>query len=297
MNSINKKSKETKFYALLNETVPGGSCKETNVSKERQLYFSRLSMDGLEEMHEYSIDERLYEYFEFEPFKTIEDTEKYLNRLMDLEGDKVLGSAAIAWFIRRIKDKKLIGTARLVNIDHNRQSVEWGYGIDPKLWGEGYIFEIQELLKEYIFEELGLNRLYGTTMVENERTKSTLIAAGCEEEGILRQYYKDHMGKYHDGWMYSMLAEDYFDSKYFKSSAVIASTVTKEKIAKIVGEALGCSEIGVNGDMSSVANWDSLSHISVILAVEETVGITFVTHEIAQATSVEAICRIINNKK
>ena len=35
-------------------------------------------MDGLEEMHAYSTDKRLYEYFEYEPFKTIDDTRQYL---------------------------------------------------------------------------------------------------------------------------------------------------------------------------------------------------------------------------
>ena len=44
-------------------------------------------MDGLEEMHAYSTDERLYEYFEYDPFITIDDTKQYLQKLIDLEGN------------------------------------------------------------------------------------------------------------------------------------------------------------------------------------------------------------------
>ena len=158
---VGKMIREAEFYRILDEVVPGGSFGEVKSSQERQLYLTRLSMDGLNEMHEYSMDERLYEYFEFKPFNTIGDTEKYLKRLMSLEGEKILGRTAIAWFVRCIEDDSLIGTARLVNIDYNRKSVEWGYGIDPKLWGEGYVFEIQELLKEYIFEECFYCVYYG----------------------------------------------------------------------------------------------------------------------------------------
>ena len=48
-------------------------------------------------------------------------------------------------------------------------------------------------------------------MIGNERTISSVKAAGMKHEGILRDYYcKD--GKFYNGWMYSMLSEDYFKS-------------------------------------------------------------------------------------
>ena len=80
-------------------------------------------MSGLEEMHSYSMDKRLYEYFEYEPFKTIDDTRNYLKKLISIEGNKSDGRKAICWFVRRYKDNKMIGTARLVNINYSRQSV------------------------------------------------------------------------------------------------------------------------------------------------------------------------------
>ena len=42
--------------------------------ESQSIYFEKLSQDGLEEMHAYSIDERLYEFFEFPAFKKISDT-------------------------------------------------------------------------------------------------------------------------------------------------------------------------------------------------------------------------------
>ena len=168
---MSKIKSQKQFFYILDNILPGTNISDKSII-DRNIYFERLSLKGLEEMHEYSTDERLYEYFEFEPFMTIKDTEKYLKRLINLEGNKIFGRTAIGWFVRRIKDKKMIGTARFVNIHFNRQSVEWGYGIDPELWGRGYIFEIQEILKEYVFNKLCLNRLWGITRLDNQRTIS-----------------------------------------------------------------------------------------------------------------------------
>ena len=199
-----------KFLRILNETLPGHDSQNLKNDVTRKIYFEELSMDGLDEMHEYSTNKKLYEYLEYEPFKNKDDTSRYLQSLIKGEFNESGERTAMCWFVRRIKDDRLIGTARLVNIDYNRQSVSWGYGIDPELWGEGYILEIQELLKEYTFETLQLKRLWGIAMIDNKRTIATLLGTGCKEEGILRHHYKDSDGEYHDGWIYSILAEEHF---------------------------------------------------------------------------------------
>ena len=188
-----------KITNILETIVPGSDSNET------EIYFEPLSMSGLEEMNAYSIDERLYEFFEFKPFKSIDDTKNYINKLlnkrMSYDGHLKKG---MYWFVRHKIDNILIGTASIVNIDYLRKSVEWGYAIDPNFWGKGYILQLQEILKKYIFDKLLFNRIYGNTFVTNKRAISSLISTGMKEEGIARQYYfKD--GKYVDSWMYSML--------------------------------------------------------------------------------------------
>ena len=168
---------KTEFYKKLDEVLPGGVYEQAKKDINRRIYFTRLSIEFLEEMHEYSLDERLYEYFEYEAFKKINETRQYLEKLINLEGNKIDGRTTICWFVRRFKDDKMIGTAKLSNIHFSRQSVEWGYGIDPKLWGLGYILDIQQILKEYVFETLKLNRLWGGTRIDNQRTRSSLFTS------------------------------------------------------------------------------------------------------------------------
>lgn len=251
-------------------------------------------MSGLEEMHKYSIDERLYEFFEFKPFKTIEDTQNYIKKLlnerMSYNGNKKRG---MYWFIRRSSDKKLIGTASLTNIQYSRKSIEWGYGIDPNLWGYGYILKIQEILKKYVFEELSFNRLHGITMLGNEKTISSILSCGMTNEGIVRDYYfKD--GKYIDGWMYSMLKKEYFNQK--KSIINTGFEINENKILKIISSIITEEEININSDMNNTYSWDSLTHLFILTKISDEIEIKFTPSEVADANSVKSIISIIKNK-
>ena len=104
------------------------------------------------------------------------------------------------------------------------------------------------------------------------------------------------MGEYIDGWMYSMLAEDYFLTIKGNSISMLVGEIDRKIIADIISETLNDKTISVNDDMHSIANWDSLSHINIILALQEKTGYKFLPLEISHAISVDAIYKIINSK-
>jgi [ribosomal protein S5]-alanine N-acetyltransferase len=277
----------TEINKILDTIVPG------HESLNDEIYFEPLSMSGLKEMHEYSIDKRLYEFFEFEPFKTINDTREYINKLinerMSYDGEYKRG---MYWFVRRSNDQKLLGTACIVNMDYSRKSLEWGYGIDPKYWGNGYILQIQELLKDYVFSKLNFNRIYGNTFTTNKRAISSLLSAGMKEEGIARQYYfKD--GKYVDSWMYAMVREDYLK---IKESFAKSNFINENKIIEIISNVLENKDIDINSSMLNVDNWDSLNHMQIIIKLKEELAIDFSPKDIAASRSVKSIIKIIKNE-
>ena len=280
------------FYRRFDQVVPGTSLSGTdNKFNDSEIYFERISLAGLEEMHRYSLDERLYEYFEFKPFERLEETKAYLQKLlvrMSSVGDE---RTAMYWFVRRKSDDYLIGTAGLVNMNYSRQSIEWGYGVDPQLWGTGFILQIQEMLKHYVFEILELNRLFGVTMVENERTISTVIAAGMKPEGIARQHYCKN-GSFHDGWQYGMIRQDYFQTTNIVSGN--SKIYTIDDVIEIVSSILTDEEITPESNMVNTESWDSLNHILIMVSIFEQTKINFSPIQIANATSVKMIAKLIN---
>lgn len=282
------------FFSRFENIIPGSEDGQINKSfSEIEIFFEPLSMAGLEEMHQYSKDERLYEFFEYEPFKSIEETRVYIEKLEARMASRGFNKTAAYWFVRKKSDNKLVGTAALTSLDFGRQSIELGYAIDPKLWGRGYILQIEEILKHYVFEVLELNRLHGVTMVTNKRAISSVLASGMSNEGILRQYYCKN-GVFIDGWCYSMLRSEYQDKKKLMPSG--DKIISMGDVISIVQSVLTRDEITNASSMETVSSWDSLNHMLVIIAISEKTGIKLSPREIMKANSVENIYKILNKR-
>ncbi len=256
-----------------------------------EIYFEPISLSGLDEMHKYSVKEEFYEFFEFNAFKSKAETEQYLKKLMSrtklTDGD----IQAMYWFVRRKADNALIGTATLVNINKSRESAEIGYGIDPSFWGKGYILTLQNALIKYTFETLKFNRLHGITMVNNERTISSIYAAGFKKEGIIRDYYlKDK--RFIDGLKYSMLKKEFLEER--NSIKKINGAVNQKDVIKIISKALE-EEVDINSTMLNTENWDSIHHFIIIVAIQDQLNIKFPTHQISSLRSVKSIISAIQS--
>ncbi len=289
-----------KFYKALDSEIPGGVLPELDQSivPNRNLYLTRISMDGLEQMHEYSKDARLYRHFEFEPFQSIEETGAYLKKLLARMGEKIEGRKNMYWFIRLIDNHKIIGSIGLVDIDTSRESASWGYAISPEYWGRGYILEAQLIVVKYSFEVLKLNRLWGVTSVDNLPTISSVTAAGFQKEGILRDYYRFANGEKKDSYLYSMLASDYQKLRLQGKQTGRAALLTLEKLRQIFAEVLNvpAAKIDNRSDIRNVSEWDSLNHVVLIAAIEKETGLNFKPAEIARALSVKAILELVNDR-
>ena len=287
---------KNEFYRILDEVVPGGTRKKVQEAvPARKIFLERISMDGLHEMHEYSKDERLFRHLVSQPSKTKKDTEKYLNKFLEQIGKKVIGRTRMAWFLKKIDTSRIFGTASLLTIDYDYQSVQWGYGIDPQLWGQGYVFEIQNILKKYVFEELCLNRLWGGARIDNQATISTLKVAGMKNEGIQRQNIRDQNGNYYDSWFYSMLAEEYFILNKKNQNKIIKQGLKQGQLEKIIAEVLHYSGVVTDDlEMQDSPLWDSLKQMELIAALEVAYKTRFTVDEIVEMRSVKNIKDIIN---
>ena len=257
-----------------------------------EIYFEPISLNGLDEMHEYSVKEEFYEFFEFEPFKTINETKQYLKKLINrtklIYGD----IQAMYWFVRLKDGNHLLGTAALVNINKSRESAEIGYGIDPSFWGKGYILKLQNALINFSFNNLRLNRLYGITMHNNIRTINSIYSSGFKKEGILRDYYLKH-NTFIDGLIYSMTRDDHNQIFAIKNKNLKVKINELIDLVKIELK----EEIDENSNMLNTSNWDSLSHLGIIVAISEKFKIEFNPIDISNASSIKSILEICNKEE
>lgn len=112
------------------------------------------------------------------------------------------------------EEKRIVGWVSLAKIDRNNQSANF-HGIviaDPQYrngfaWIETYLF-----ILKYAFEDLGLNRLYGSSIIGNIPSNVASELFFFQLEGILRESVNKN-GVFYNVRISSILKREYFKHK------------------------------------------------------------------------------------
>ena len=79
---------------------------------------------------------------------------------------------------------------------------------ETSLKGKGISTKASKILLDYAFKELGLNRIYLYTEIENIPAQRLFEKLGFIKEGCVRNDIISH-GKYADRYIYGLLKNDY----------------------------------------------------------------------------------------
>ena len=102
-----------------------------------------------------------------------------------------------------------VGTIGLLSIDRKNCKAEYYIAMgETDYKGKGVAKEASRLILQYGFEELGLNRIYLFTEIENIVAQKLFEKVGFTREGLIRQDIISH-GKYVDRVVYGYLKEDW----------------------------------------------------------------------------------------
>ena len=172
-----------------------------NIKGER-LDLVKIDMSGLDDIHEYSTNPQFFTYFEYDAYASKNQTRQFLKKMIESESKKFH-----CWFIR-LKNKKIIGTFTVRDINIQRQSCEIAYGISPKYWGNGYFYESALLVIKYIFEKLKFHRIIAKVHIKNSKSIKGLKKIGFKQECKMRDFFYDKNGKRNDALLFSILATD-----------------------------------------------------------------------------------------
>ena len=72
----------------------------------------------------------------------------------------------------------------------------------------------------------------------------------------------------------------------------------EEKLKKILSQILRVpqNEITSNSSPDNISSWDSLQHMNIMLALEQSFGVSFTDEEIVESLSYEIILETLNEK-
>lgn len=98
------------------------------------------------------------------------------------------------WCIELKEIGQAIGSIGVVNLKEDINSVEIGYCIGKKFWGQGFTSEALSALIPFFFEEVQANRVESKHDFKNPASGKVMEKCGLIKEGIKRQGDKNNSG-------------------------------------------------------------------------------------------------------
>jgi len=110
-------------------------------------------------------------------------------------------------------DGLLIGGISVVDASEASGYAEIGYCIGHAWWGRGIVTEALARVMQYLFEDVGLHRIYLRHDVQNAASGRVMQKCGLTYEGTLREHHRRKDGTYADIALYGILRREWFERK------------------------------------------------------------------------------------
>jgi ribosomal-protein-alanine N-acetyltransferase len=101
-----------------------------------------------------------------------------------------------------------MGVIQLWPIEPDYSVAEWGFVLAERYWGRGVFEQSAELVLDFAFATLGVQRLEARAVHANERAQQALRRLGATAEGILRHGFK-HRSGWVDQVMWSIVGDEW----------------------------------------------------------------------------------------
>ena len=102
----------------------------------------------------------------------------------------------------------IIGTIGLYNINARHQRAVWRIRIDGSSQGKGYAKEAIQMLLDYGFNTLNLNKITSESMESNVAILKLTKKMGFKEEGVMKDHFF-HQGEFKNAVLFGLLRDDY----------------------------------------------------------------------------------------
>jgi len=104
---------------------------------------------------------------------------------------------------------RYLGGAGFHAPDWTTPKAEIGYFLLPPARGAGVASDAVRLQIHYAFEQMQVNRVWGSCDAGNDASAGVMRRAGMREEGLLRAETRDHHGEVRDTLVFGLTLDDF----------------------------------------------------------------------------------------
>ena len=162
----------------------------TKLETER-LILRRFTIEDAESMfNNWASDEEVTKFLTWPTHKSIEESKWFINFCLE----NYLNLSFYNWVIELKKTHELIGNISIVEVLEDTNSMELGWVIGKKYWGNGYAPEAGNKIIDVMFNEVGAECIFALHDVNNPKSGRAIQKLGMKYEGIIRQCNKNNQG-------------------------------------------------------------------------------------------------------
>ena len=173
------------------------------IETDRLLLRKFNSNDAVHMFKNWATDSEVCKFLSWNPHKDLSETKQIVEGWVNSYTPKFY-----FWAIELKDIEEVIGSISIMEINEEYYSCTFGYNIGRGFWGRGYMTEALKAVINYLFKEIGMNRIQGNHNTFNPASGRVMQKSGMIYEGILRQAKINKNGEFYDLAVYSILKSD-----------------------------------------------------------------------------------------
>lgn len=176
----------------------------TRTITTERLILRRFTLEDAQAMyHNWASDPDVTRYLTWPAHGSVEITQMVLcDWIADYEKDDFY-----QWAIELRELGQPIDTISVVSHNDKAQLVHIGYALGRRWWRRGIMTEALQAVMDYLFDEVGVNRIESRHDPRNPNSGKVMRKCGMQYEGTLRQSDWNNQGICDASW-YALLAEE-----------------------------------------------------------------------------------------
>ena len=182
--------------------------KGTQTIKTERLILRKFTVDDAQAMFEnWANDERVTRYLTWCPH----ESSKFTRQLLESWCAAYNNLNTYNWVMEY--EGIPIGNISVVRLNERSEYAELGYCIGHDYWNKGFMSESARAVIDYLFAEIGVNRVGISHAVKNPASGRVAQKCGLTFEGTKREYFKTTSGEFLDISDYGILRSEWSEMR------------------------------------------------------------------------------------
>lgn len=182
------------------------SHKGTKVINTDRLLLRKFELvDAYDMFKNWANDSQVTKFLSWKPHNSVEVTKG----IVECWVKEYMNTNIYNWAIELKEIGEVIGGISIVKLDEKNYSCEIGYCMSKMYWGKSIMSEALKAVIDYLFSEVGFNRIVAKHDTNNVASGKVMLKSGMKYEGTLRQAKIRENKEFYDLAIYAILKDEW----------------------------------------------------------------------------------------